>query len=442
MFPNANFRVAGNHPGEQTINGDDSGKLVNKATFNRKIEMVDNYARNIISHSLNTIYEGKTISYFVEKPNDDDLLYYGQNEDLKMITDPKLLEPFVPFSKDSDGGFNSVFYSSNDDKGDIVVDCSYTKFFLEMGTKGTPRYIQNIVSWLGAPEKHQRKDKCKDGTDFRPKAIDIQINWNDKWNGFKERPKNLTLPENMKTLFAVDCSGSISGNQNYFRKLRELRLKYYNSSRGDKFYTWGSDYYYKTEAEMDRFIADMHGPDGTTSYYIAEIGRATKNENFEHLIIVTDGEVDTDDIDESDRRVQQYGLQYSYVSTYIIGSGGNESVGCPFSRGCPGVTYIIDDYGNEDQKASLSSEDQKVLNNINSINSWNDFKNKYQNLFNAIRAKCLGRNADSDLKNNLNNLKSRISDAGSEQNDFNSKFKKLYDMADGKIRDVNAATAA
>ena len=33
------------------------------------------------------------------------------------------------------------------------------------------------------------KDKCKDGTDFRPKAIDIQINWNDKWNGFKERPK-------------------------------------------------------------------------------------------------------------------------------------------------------------------------------------------------------------------------------------------------------------
>jgi hypothetical protein len=43
---------------------------------------------------------------------------------------------------------------------------------------------------LGAPEKHQEKDKCKDEIDFRPKAIDIQINWNDKWNGFKERPKN------------------------------------------------------------------------------------------------------------------------------------------------------------------------------------------------------------------------------------------------------------
>ena len=442
LFPNSNFRVAGNHPGTQTIYGDDTGNLVGNATFNRKIQMIDNYARNIISHSLHDIYEGKTISYFVEKPTDDELLYYGKNEELKMITDPKLLLPFVPFSKDSDGGFNSVFYSSNDDKGDIVVDCSYTKFFLEMGTKGTPRYIQNIVSWLGAPEKHQQRDKCKDGSDYRPKAIDIQINWEDKWNGFKERPKNISLPENMKTLFAVDCSGSISGRETYFRKLHELRLKYYNSGRGDKFYTWGSGYYYKTEQEMDNFIASRYGPDGTYSYYIAEIGRVTKNENFEHLIIVTDGCVDSYDIDESDRRVQQYGLQYSYVSTYIIGSGGDESVGCPFSRGCPGITYIIDDYGNERQQASLSREDQNALSNINSINNWNTFNSKYLNLFNAIRAKCLGRNADSVLKNQLNNLKARITDAGPNQNDFNTKFNNLYRMADGQIRNVNSAIAA
>ena len=246
----------------------------------------------------------------------------------------------------------------------------------------------------------------------------------------------------MKTLFAVDCSGSISGVKNYFNKLRELRQKYYNSSRGDKFYTWGDSYYYKTEAEMDNFISSEYGPDGTTSYYIAEIGRVTKNENFEHLIIVTDGCVSTTDIDESDRRVEKYGLQYSYVSTYIIGSGGNESVGCPFSRGCPGVTYIIDNYGNETQKASLSSEDQKALNNINSINNWSDFKSKYQNLFNAIRAKCLGRKTDIDIKNKLNNLRNRITVVASEKNDFNEKFKILYDMADGKLRDVNQRIVA
>ena len=75
-----------------------------------------------------------------------------------------------------------------------------------METEGTPRYIQNIVSWLGAPEKHQQRDMCKDGSDFRPKAIKIKINWYDKWKRFKERPKILKSPEEMKTIFAVDCS--------------------------------------------------------------------------------------------------------------------------------------------------------------------------------------------------------------------------------------------
>ena len=86
---------------------------------------------------------------------------------------------------------------------------------------------------------------------------------------------------------------------------------------------------------MDNFIAAQRGYDETCSYLIAEIGKETKNENFEHLIIVTDGEVDFSDIDESDRKVKEYGLNYKYVSTYIIESGGNESVGCPYSRKCP-----------------------------------------------------------------------------------------------------------
>ena len=64
------------------------------------------------------------------------------------------------------------------------------------------------------------------------------------------------------------------------------------------------------------------------------------------------------------------------------------------------------------------------------------------NLFNAIRARCLGKEADSDLMSKLNNLKSRIYDAGSEQNDFNKKFNELYRMASGQIRNVTNASVA
>lgn len=116
---------------ERKLLKDNSGKLENKSTFNREIQLSGNYKRINISRSLYSIYEGKTVSYFVEKPDDDDILYHGKNEDLTMIEDPDSLKPFIPFSKDSDGGFNSAFYSSDDEKdekGDIIIDCSYTNF--------------------------------------------------------------------------------------------------------------------------------------------------------------------------------------------------------------------------------------------------------------------------------------------------------------------------
>ena len=124
LFPNSNFRVGGNHPGKKMA-GADYGELKNNSTFIRRIPINNGYYnRQFLSHNLFSLYEGKTISYFVKKPKDDNLLYFGENEELNMISDPKLLLPFVPFSKDSNGGFNSAFYLSNDDKGDIIIDCS------------------------------------------------------------------------------------------------------------------------------------------------------------------------------------------------------------------------------------------------------------------------------------------------------------------------------
>ena len=51
----------------------------------------------------------------------------------------------------------------------------------------------------------------------------------------------------------------------------------------------------------------------------------------------------------------------------------------------------------------------------------------------------LGKNEDSDLKNKLNSLKARITDAGSEQNDFVNKFNNLLYMANGNLRRVEAS---
>ena len=69
------------------------------------------------------------------------------------------------------------------------------------------------------------------------------------------------------------------------------------SERGDKFYIWNEEYNKLDDFdEIESFINDMDGVKGTSSSLIAEIANIEKN-NFEHLVIVTDGKVTNDEID-------------------------------------------------------------------------------------------------------------------------------------------------
>ena len=163
-FPNnkkITWRVNGNHYGTKILIGDDSGNLNQNKTFNRKFNDMLKYDRGKISYNIYEIYEGITISYAVPNINSRE-----------PITDYKLLEPFVPFSKDSDGGINSLFYCGTDDgEGDIVIDCGFTKFFIDMKKDGTPRYVQNICAWIANPEKRYMEQIMP--KDYRPKAVKI-----------------------------------------------------------------------------------------------------------------------------------------------------------------------------------------------------------------------------------------------------------------------------
>ena len=381
------------------------------------------------------MYEGNTVSYIIENPNDDELLYFGKNEKLKMITDPNKLVPFIPLSKDSDGGFNSLFYCSNGDEGDIIIDCSYTKFFLEMDTTGTPRYLMNICSWLAAIEKHTIKKDCNDPVNFKPKFIDIKIDWDAKFDRFLEK-KNKPI-EKMKTLFVVDDSGSVFEQEVYFNKIMQLFCTNFFSERGDKFYIWNEE---KKELDFDEiasFINEMDGEKGTCSSLIAEIANIEKDNNFEHLIIVTDGDVQNDEIDKSDLKFKEYGLNFSFVSTFIIKTGDqvlNESVGCPYSRNCPGFTYIVDEQGNQREQASLLKEDIEIFDNLDKINTYNEFESKFWNIVRVVRAKCLGKNGDEELKNKFLNLKKKINVPEDNKIDFNDKINQIESMINGGLR--------
>ena len=62
-----------------------------------------------MAKNLKKLYEGLTVSY----------------------ANGKSLKPFIPFSKDSNGCINSLFYNGKDrdngeGEGDIFIDCSHT----------------------------------------------------------------------------------------------------------------------------------------------------------------------------------------------------------------------------------------------------------------------------------------------------------------------------
>lgn len=138
VFPDGkrpNFKIEGNHERRKILKADDSGKLEKSQTFNSKFQEVNNFERKSLANNLVQIFEGATVAYTMGDIN-----------------------PFIPFSRDSDGGINSLFYNEQDKgdgtgEGDIFIDWGYTKFFLDMKKCGTSRYLQNIGGFIGSAER-------------------------------------------------------------------------------------------------------------------------------------------------------------------------------------------------------------------------------------------------------------------------------------------------
>ena len=159
VFPDGaklNFTIGGNHPGGKILKADDSGRLEKKQTFNAKIQEVNYEERKSLANNLVQIFEGTTFAY-----TDGDI------------------RPFIPFSKDSDGGINSLFYNGQDrgdgsGEGDIFIDCGYAKFFLDLNKFGISRYLQNIGGFIGSAER--RVNSGCDPKLYKPDGVIFTLN--------------------------------------------------------------------------------------------------------------------------------------------------------------------------------------------------------------------------------------------------------------------------
>ena len=220
IFPGGkkvNFTIGGNdHEGTKILTADDSGTLSRKSSFNSKIQEVCHVERKSIANNLVKIFEGITLSYA-----------------------KGIIEPFIPFSRDSDGGINSMFYNGKDNgnglgEGDIFIDCSYTKFFINMTSEGTSRYLQNIGGFIGSVER--RANTGYHPKDFRPDPVKFKLDKNIIYHH--------TFPKKtFDLLYLVDATGSMTGSilsvKNYCVEISNIlhqQMRNYDFKFGAVFY--------------------------------------------------------------------------------------------------------------------------------------------------------------------------------------------------------------
>ena len=82
-----------------------------------------------------------------------------------------------------------------------------------MESQGTPRYVQNIFSWLCSVEKLEWKMVVKMVHEFRPLQIVLNINYSAIWTRFKKKVSN-----EFDLIYLVDVSGSMSSSLNGVKK--------------------------------------------------------------------------------------------------------------------------------------------------------------------------------------------------------------------------------
>jgi hypothetical protein len=223
----------------------------------------------------------------------------------------------------------------------------------------------------------------------------------------------------------------MSGSTGNVYKYHELSLKIYNDYVKNKNHIivgWDNNFKVLSDTEYLNICNNRKGFGGT---YTSAIGSYLTNLNTTNdleIIILTDGQVDTNDISRCDNYVSKLKLNISSVKSYISAYSANCSVLAPFLRGSWSAEVFHDNQSLQfNQMKCIYSlnqlERQKLMEIVKTATTEDEINNIFDKLFDMITSMTMGKTSgDANLRNDILIMANRI-----KQN-VKSKLSKSYQL--------------
>ena len=227
------------------------------------------------------------------------------------------------------------------------------------------------------------------------------------------------MENKQKKCFAIDYSGSTSGEAFYHNNTKEILDQKYK--QGDDIIIWDSDARFIPYKEYIEINRKREGCGGTSPHSIFYLFKDRVKVHYSEFILISDGQVGQNEVETCDKEYNKYKniITYDYAEVYLIGKKEytNLSVGCPFTRFCPSKTVIRSPANKEKEEviSEISSDDLKIIEKVSSISKESEFNQHFDSLKKACIARLIGTNGDIELRKALLLMQKRIINNNAEK---------------------------
>ena len=240
------------------------------------------------------------------------------------------------------------------------------------------------------------------------------------------------MEQNLIKCFAIDSSGSTSGERFYHDNVKKILDQKYKN--GDVIIIWDHEAIFISYNKYMEINKNREGYGGTYPGAIFSLFKSTKI-HYSQFILISDGQVDQFGVKSCDKLFNLYknNLSYDYAEVYLIGrkTETNLSVACPFTRFCPSRTVLKSPFG-EQIISEISKDDLNIVEKIESISTEFEFNQHFESLKKACIQRFIGTNGDIKIRKALLLMQKRIIKNNAEQNKSQLKEEKIDTLLKNK----------